>query len=221
MTYYHLVLLILILLVLQLQGDYIVSLCVYTFCYFRPEADVTGAKRAMLQHQLRVITSLDDGDCYQRIHVRRSHLVVDTLKAFGKPTFDESKILKVVFVGEPSVDEGGPRREFFQLALKEIFAHSGLFSGWPFNVLPLHNVEAVASNRFYVIGKFIATCLVQGGQPPACFATPAAEYLTYGEVKCDPSLADIPDALVQEKLLKVNIWCVVMVHLWLGIIMHA
>ena len=56
-------------------------------------------------------------------------------------------------------------------------------------------MEAVASNRFYVTGKLIATCLVQGGQPPACFAIPAAECLTYGEVKCDPSLEDIPDAL--------------------------
>ena len=48
-------------------------------------------------------------------------------EAFSKSTFDMSKILTVVFVGEPSVDEGGPRREFFRLALKEIFAHSGLF----------------------------------------------------------------------------------------------
>ena len=174
--------------------------CVCTIFAFRPKADVTVVKHAMLQHQSRVMTQLDDGDCYQRLHVRRSHLVADTLRAFSKPTFDVSKSLKVVFVGEPSVDEGGPRREFFQLALKEIFAHSGLFSGWPSNVLPLHNVEAVASNRFYVIGKLIATCLVQGGQPPACFATPAAQYLTYGEVKCEPSLEDIQDATVQQKL---------------------
>ena len=174
---------------------------------FRPQADATVAKHAMLQHQSRVMTSLDDKDCYQRIHVRRSHLVMDTMKAFSKATFDVSKILKVIFVGEPCVDEGGPRREFFQLALKEIFAHSGLFSGWPFNVLPLHNVEAVASNRFYVIGKLIATCLVQGGQPPACFAAAAAEYLTYDEVKCDPSLEDIPDSIVQQKLLQVYIGC--------------
>ena len=189
--------------------------CVCVQClYFRPEVDATVAKHAMLQHQSRVMASLDDRDCYQRIHVRRSHLVVDTMKAFSKATFDVSKILKVIFVGEPCVDEGGPRREFFQLALKEIFAHSGLFSGWPFNVLPLHNVEAVANNRFYVIGKLIATCLVQGGQPPACFAAAAAEYLTYGEVKCNPSLEDIPDSIVQQKLLKVYIGCVAVVHRW-------
>lgn len=97
--------------------------------HFRPQADATVAKYAMLQHQSRVMISLDDGDCYQRIHVRRSHLVMDTMKAVSKATFDVSKILKVVFVGEPCVDEGGPCREFFQLALKEIFAHSGLFSG--------------------------------------------------------------------------------------------
>lgn len=64
--------------------------------YFRPEADVTVAKHAMLQHQSRVMTSLGDGDCYQRIHVRRSHLVIDIMKAFSKATFDVSKILKVI-----------------------------------------------------------------------------------------------------------------------------
>ena len=128
-----------------------------TIFAFRPKADVTVAKHAMLQHQSRVMTQLDDGDCYQRLHVRRSHLVADTLRAFSKPTFDVSKSLKVVFVGEPSVDEGGPRREFFQLALKEIFAHSGLFSGWPTNVLPLHGY-LIGSTTFDATPNYILDC---------------------------------------------------------------
>ena len=50
------------------------------------------------------------------------------------------------FVGKPSV-EGGPQREFFQFLMKEAFTSSGLFAGWPQNVVPFHSVEAVAANR--------------------------------------------------------------------------
>ena len=59
---------------------------------------------------------------------------------------------------------------------------SGLFTGWPDNVITIHNMEAVASNKFYMITKVIATCLVQGGQPPVCFGTAVAEYLVYDDI---------------------------------------
>ena len=138
--------------------------------------DPTVAKHVLLQHQYKVITGTDEED-RQRIHVRRSHLITDAIRAFSKSTFNASKMLKVVFVGEPSVDEGGPRREFFQLAMKDAFTTTGLFAGWPENVVPVHNVGAVVNNDYYVIGKIVATCLVQGGQPPACFCTAVADYL--------------------------------------------
>ena len=36
----------------------------------------------------------------------------------------------------------------------------------------------------------IAASLVQGGQPPVCFAQGEAEYLVYDKIKCDPLLTD-------------------------------
>ena len=53
---------------------------------------------------------------------------------------------------------------FFSMLL--ILKMPSLFTGWPLNVIPQHNVEAVASNTYFTVGKLIATCLVQGGQPP-------------------------------------------------------
>ena len=47
-----------------------------------------------------------------RITVRRTHIWQDALKAFKRP-FDVKKHLRVTFLGEPAVDGGGPRREFF------------------------------------------------------------------------------------------------------------
>ena len=71
-----------------------------------------------------------------------------------------------MFIGEQSVDDGGPKREFYQLLMKEVFTMSGLFTGWPENVVPIHDIKAVASNKYYIIGKMITACLVHGGQPP-------------------------------------------------------
>lgn len=161
------------------------------------------AKHVLLQHQYKVLTGLDEED-RQRIHVRRSHIVEDSIRAFSKHTFSVSKMLKVVFVGEPSVDDGGPRREYFQLVMREIFTKSGLFVGWPLNVIPVHNVQAVAQNKYYVVGKIIATSLVQGGQPPVCFSAALADYTVFDEVRSCPCLQDIPDYEIRQKLEKVR-----------------
>ena len=142
---------------------------------------------------------IDDDDCRQRIHVRRSNLVADTMRALKKHNFDAEKLLKVVFVGEPCVDEGGPRREFFQLVIKEVFTMSGLLHGWPQNVVLTHNVQAVADNQYFLVGKLIAMCLVQGGQPPVCFSAAVADYLVYGKITSNPCIDDIYDPKVKEK----------------------
>lgn len=163
------------------------------------KCDQIAAKHILQQHQTRVI----DREGYQRVHVRRSHLFTDALKAFSRSSFTVSKMLKVVFIGDASVDEGGPRREFFQLLMKESFSLSGLFAGWPSNVVPIHNVEAVTSNKYFIVGKMIATCLIQGGQPPVCFAPAIAEYLVFNEVRSKPALDDIYDYSVRQKLEKV------------------
>ena len=86
------------------------------------------------------MSGIDDDDCRQCIHVQRSNLVADTMCALKKHNFDAQKLLKVVFADEPCVDEGGPRREFFQLVIKEVFTMSGVFHGSPQNVVLAHNV---------------------------------------------------------------------------------
>ena len=164
--------------------------------------DLCKAKHALIQHQQRVITSIDVEDM-QRIHVRRKCLFSDAVRAFSRLSFNVSKMLKVTFLGEEAVDDGGPRREFFSFLMKEAFHTSGLFSGWPSNVVPLHNVEAVANN-FFLVGKMISTSLIQGGQPPLCFARAVADFVVFDEVKSSPCLDDIPDYEVRQKLKEVH-----------------
>lgn len=106
--------------------------------------DLIKAEHIMQQHQKVIVPALTEEDM-QHIHIRRNRLFADSLRAFSRPTFNVSKMLKVTFIGESAVDDGGPRREFFQLLLQEAFSSSGLFVGWPDHVIPLHHIEAVTS----------------------------------------------------------------------------
>ena len=119
----------------------------------------------------------------QQIYVRRSQIYADSFRHFSKESFDVSMMLKVMFIGESAVDDGGPQREYFQLLQHDIACKSGLFGGWP-NHVPLHNVSALAHNKFYTIGKMLVTTIVQGGQPPLYFAGAVADFLVYKRYKC-------------------------------------
>jgi len=55
------------------------------------------------------------------VRVRREYLIQDTLQQISKKHQDLKKQLKVQFVGEEGIDEGGVQKEFFQLIVKQIF----------------------------------------------------------------------------------------------------
>ena len=167
------------------------------------QTDPIKIKHILQQHQKRVITSTDEEDV-QRLHVRRSHIFEDSYRSFSKHSFDGTKMLRVVFVGECAVDDGGPRREYFQLLLHDIATRSGLFVGWPNHVVPLHNVAALSHNKYYVIGKMLAVAIVQGGQPPVYFCSSVADYLVYDRVSSPVNLEDISDFQVRQELYKVK-----------------
>ncbi|KAJ3388042.1 putative E3 ubiquitin-protein ligase HTD2 [Lobulomyces angularis] len=59
---------------------------------------------------------------YLQIEVRRTQVVRDTLfQLVGKSTHDLRKQLRVSFVGEEGIDEGGVQKEFFQIIVKDMF----------------------------------------------------------------------------------------------------
>lgn len=47
------------------------------------------------------------------MEVRREHILEDTLNKIVNPGLNLKKPLRVHFVGEPGIDEGGLRKEFF------------------------------------------------------------------------------------------------------------
>ena len=50
---------------------------------------------------------------YLLLEVRREHILEDTLNKIVNAGLTFKKPLRVVFVGEPGIDEGGVRKEFF------------------------------------------------------------------------------------------------------------
>ena len=101
----------------------------------------------------------------QRINVRRSDMLNDATSAIRKPTFHLRRHLKVRFIGEPAVDEGGPKRDSFRL----LYNAMGLSS--MFQVLPNgrgltlnHDIPSLAAGKYLLlITVFILhlyTCMV-------------------------------------------------------------
>ena len=63
------------------------------------------------------------------INIRRDHLIEDTLNEVSKPGINFQNKLKVKFTGEQGVDEGGVKKEFFILLIRQIFdPNYGMFS---------------------------------------------------------------------------------------------
>lgn len=61
--------------------------------------------------------------------VKRDRLIEDTLNIVANSNINLQKPLKVKFIGEQGVDEGGVRKEFFLLLVRQIFdANYGMFT---------------------------------------------------------------------------------------------
>lgn len=55
------------------------------------------------------------------IQIRRNSLLEDSLRALSTQSKNLRKQLKIKFVGEAGVDQGGVKKEFFHLLMKELF----------------------------------------------------------------------------------------------------
>lgn len=58
---------------------------------------------------------------YLYIEIERNQIILDTLNALVREDVNFRKPLKVKFVNEPGIDEGGVKKEFFQLLIKQLF----------------------------------------------------------------------------------------------------
>ena len=66
-----------------------------------------------LKEVLKTLQQNVDSSKKTRISVRRKSMFQDYIEARKKKWFNSRQALKVTFIGEPAIDDGGPLREFF------------------------------------------------------------------------------------------------------------
>lgn len=159
-------------------------------------------KSLLASHRNEVLPVASSQEMTTRITVRRRHVWQDALHKL-RNGLDATKPLRVTFIGEPAVDTGGPLREFFRLAMGEIFANNSIFHGSASARIPAHNVVHLRKKTYFYVGKMFAISLVHGGPAPACMASPVADYFTYGMERVKATVSDVPDMEIQTKLQQV------------------
>lgn len=137
-----------------------------------------------------------------RIVIRRSKILHDTLYLL-RNGLDVLKHIRVTFVNEPAVDQGGPLREYFRLLLTSVVTNNILFSGPDSARTPNHNMAELEKMTFYYVGVIIALSLLHGGPAPQCFSSAVADYIIYGVKKVNATIDDVPDHTIKQSLQKV------------------
>ena len=148
-------------------------------------------------HHLDVLPP-DSEENTVRIKIRRRHVLEDTLHKL-RNGLDLSKRLRVIFLGEPAIDVGGPMREYLHLLIATIARKNSWFCGRADARVPMHSVMELEKQTFLYIGKIIALSLLYGGPAPAFFSPAVADYIAYGVLKVKATVDDLPDIEIKKK----------------------
>ena len=157
-----------------------------------------------------------DHDEFQHLRIRRHAIWQDTCRALKRSNFDFTKPLKITFIAEPAVDDGGPSREFFSEVLRSIFQNGNLFQGQEDCKAIVHNVGALCNEEFKVAGQVIAMSMVHGWRSPSCISKHMFSYMIGGVSSVKPSVDDINNRGIKEKaelVIMINHWSVLQMKL--------
>lgn len=102
------------------------------------------------------------------------------------------------FVGEPAVDDGGPRREFLTLSLRAL-RDSPLLIGNIDQKVFNYSTQANVNRAFFQAGKLVAISLLQGGPSPSYLSKATAHYLIHGMEGLTVSIDEVPFSQIKEK----------------------
>ena len=96
-----------------------------------------------------------------------------------KQNFNFRKHTRVVWAGEPSVDDGGPYREFLLFAMIHIPALHKHFFGNERRLLFTSATESVVEKHYRIIGQLSALAILHLGRGPHCFHPSVINYMFY------------------------------------------
>ena len=172
----------------------------YVFTYNRStEAIIRQARQDFLPE---FDVTAEDSTTF--LQVRRKHIWKDSLCAFKQRGFTPRKWLKIEFVGESAIDEGGPRREYFRLGMQELQRNYALFQGALGKRVPSQNLQLLSNKEYRDVGRFFAMSILQGGPSPQFLSPTVAHYLLQGDEGLQPEISEIPDSEIRAKVQKAN-----------------
>ena len=177
------------------------------YIHYRSESACIPLEEILRKHfnTLPGFHPTDDTENYNIINVRRNHIWIDALRAISKPAFNPLFPVRVTFISESAIDEGGPSREFFSLALLKMSEDVSIFHGNANAKLFTHNVQGLKKRLFFMAGMFVGLSLANGGPGLSCLSGTVYSYLCNGLQRgmTITNVCDIDDVTVREHLLKV------------------
>lgn len=154
------------------QNNLLLDTAAYFLCQY-PFLISLGAKISILEYEARrqmerkaeeaFIAALDQRvavDVYLKIKVRRDHLLHDLLRCIQANPHSLKKSLRVQFVGEPGIDAGGLKKEWFLLLTKELFSPSvGMVHNVDSNFLWFSLTSRDISESLYLFGAVLGLAI--------------------------------------------------------------
>jgi hypothetical protein len=94
---------------------------------------------------------------------------------------DWRKRIKIRFIGEDGIDQGGLTREFFSLLFKETTAFEG-------HLMSVYS-DMLEKQQYFYIGKITAMALLTGHPGPRCLDNHLVEYILSGTMPSASSIS--------------------------------
>ena len=142
----------------------------------------------------------DEDTDFRIIRVRRKHLWEDTVRSISKNAFKQNHSLKVHFIGEEAEDEGGPKRDFFGLAMTAVCNYSGVLQVPECRKTFSNNPLLLERKAYYCASLVTGMSLQQGDQDYTVF-----DYFVAGPSSSRPIPLDVGDHDMRKKIKKVKL----------------
>ena len=119
-----------------------------------------------------------------KVRVDADDLLSDALAFYKRSDFDPSRPVRVYFNGQPAIDTGGVKRQFFSDLFERLTASTDpkLFEGPPTRLLFSYNQHALSSGITKLFGTIVGHCIAQGCDGFPYLAESSYHYLATGDI---------------------------------------
>ena len=169
-----------------------------------PAAAVENKKKSLYQI-LQDLSTVINQDNICKFNISRNHIWEGSVRALTRKSFSPQNKVSVKFcddIGRPegAIDQGGPKREFFTLALEWI-VNSQIFCGTEKNKFLSCNATCHLNDHYFYAGQIIAMSLVHGGPAIRCFSPGLYHSLVHGVRSASVDISDVYDPDLRNYLL--------------------